>query len=163
MASELSFRPQSMPATAYLGLAFGTVLFLFALSSLIFADHGAFEIIGGIVVLLLGAIVLQSGAYALWGQLHLRIDSDDWCTVTWRLGRFNRSKRFPRTAVRSVRIITADPSDGFMPSRTGTKVEFCIDRETRPLVLGGGFDLDSDSLQAISTFFGTDVAATALD
>jgi hypothetical protein len=150
--SELSFRPHALPVDAYVGLTLGVVLFAVGLAGLVFAEHGAIEIIGAVFALVFGGFILTSGAYALWGRLLITLDDDDWCEVTWTLGRFSRRKRFPRPDVRNVEVLAADSKTMF-PSSTGGQVMIEVDRERRPLRLGGGFDLDTDSLQAIATFF----------
>ena len=160
--SELSFRPHALPLDAYVGLSFGVILFAVGLAGLVFAEHGAVEIIGAVFALLFGGWILASGAYALWGRLVIKLDDDDWCEVTWSLGRFSRRKRFPRPDVRNVELLSSDPKTMF-PSSTGARVMIEIDRERRPLRLGGGFDLDGDSLQAIASLFRADLAATAAD
>jgi hypothetical protein len=157
--SELSFRPHALPLDAYVGLTFGVVLFALGVAGLVFAEHGIVEILAAAFALLFGGYVLASGAYALWGRLRIAVDDEDWCEITWRLGRFSRSKRFPRPDVRNVHILPADPKTMF-PSSTGRKVMVEVERERRPLHLGGGFDLDEDDLQAIVKLLAVPPSAT---
>jgi len=149
--TELGFYPQGHHPYVYFGAALGLILFGITLIGFVVSKHGPFEIVGTLLGMSAAGPMLLSTAYAFWGRLIIVVDEDDWCTVTWRVGSLSRTKRFPRPDVRNVQVVSPAPS--VLPSQIGKQVRLDVEHIKRPIVMGGGFDLDKEALQAIAKVF----------
>lgn len=155
--SEMGFRPHGLHLKAYAALAVCIFLVVALVVGFVVDGFGAFELVAGCLVIVGAGLFMLSAAYGIWGRLHILVDEDDWCVITWRLGRFVRTKRFPRPDVRRVRVRVVDAGDGAFGGSADKVLEVDIQREVRPLRLGRGFYLEEEEMQAIANAFGCEL------
>jgi hypothetical protein len=146
---ELEFRARQRHPYFYIGTTFGLILVATGVAALAAGATSMTNDIVGLFALGFGGAILISAAYVVRGRLRISAGDDGWLTVTWTLGRWSRSKRFPRADVRSARRYTPSAFAIMWPSIAGIQLRIDIQRERRPLDVGGGMELDELSLRAI--------------
>lgn len=109
--------------------------------------------IGMAMAVILGGLFVADSAFILFGYTEIQRTDNEWL-VAHVLGRFRRTRRFPRSAVRVARktsgVLNTTPTD------VGPHIELEIDR-ARPVRLGGGFYLEKEQLDALARVFGVDL------
>jgi hypothetical protein len=149
--TDLEFRARERHPYFYVGAVFGVVFVATGIAAVV-ANVASF---GNDIVALFafgfGAAILVSAAFAVCGRLRVQTHDDGWCTVTWTLGSWARSKRFPLADVRSVQRYSPPPFAVMWPSIAGTQLRVDVKHESRPIDIGGGFMLDDASLAAIES------------
>lgn len=132
----LRFRPRDRHPFVYLGAAFGAILIASGVAALVVSTGSPTDIIVGLSAIGFGGAVITSTAYALWGQLHVAVGDDGWCTITWGLRPWSRTKRFPRADVRSVKRYVSPSFAIIWPSIAGRQLRLDVVREGRvPIVV----------------------------
>jgi hypothetical protein len=154
MNKSLQFRARDRHPFVYLGAAFGAILIASGVSALAMSACSPANFVVGVFAIGFGGAIVASTAYAAWGQLCVAVGDDDWCTISWVLGPWSRTKRFPRADVRSVKRCGSSSFAIVWPSMAGRQLRLDVLRETRPVDLGGGFAMDDLSLQAIEDLIG---------
>jgi hypothetical protein len=144
--TDLEFRPLERHPYAYVATGFGLVLLAAAVAA--FAASSTIAIVVGLFAVGFGGAILLSAAYAAWGRLHVLAGDDGWCTITWKLGPWSRTKRFPRADVRNVAHASSPAFTIMWPSSAGRYLRVEL-RRGAPIDVGGGFNLDDASLASI--------------
>jgi hypothetical protein len=145
----LEFRARERHPFVYLGTAFGVIFTASGIVVIIGGASSLLNLVVGLFALGFGGAILVSAAYAIWGRLRLGLGDDGWCTITWILGPWRRTKRFPRADLRSVRRYTSPPSAMMWPSIVGRQLRLDVHHVRRPIDIGGGFELDDAALRSI--------------
>lgn len=149
--SELEFRARERHPYVYIGTTFGLIFVATGVVAIVGHATAVINELVGLFALAFGAAILVSAAYAARGRLRVAATDDGWCTVTWMLGPWSRSKRFPRADVRSVKRYTPPAFAVMWPSIAGPQLRLDVHRERRPIDRGGGFVLDSAALSSWRT------------
>lgn len=149
MNKQLEFRAREHHPFVYITCAFGLILLATGVLGVCSDAAWVLKVVACSYCFVFGATILASAGYVFWGRLRIEVE-DGWCVVTWMLGPWRRTKRFPRADVRSVRRYKPPPNHGIIqPSSAGRQLRIDIRRERRPLDVGGGFHLDDAALQSI--------------
>jgi hypothetical protein len=151
---ELEFRARQRHPYFYIGTTFGLIFVATGVAAFATGATSITNDIVGLFALGFGGAILVSAAYVVRGRLRIRASDDGWLTVTWTLGRWSRSKRFPKADVRSVRRYTPPAFAIMWPSIAGVQLRIDIQRERRPIDVAGGMELDDASLRAIEQLLG---------
>lgn len=149
MKEPLEFHARERHPFVYVGTAFGVIFTVTGVGVLVGSATSLSSTVAGLFALGFGGAILVSAAYAIWGRLQLGVSADGWCTITWILGPWRRTKRFPRADLRSVRRYTSPPSAMMWPSIVGRQLRLDIHHVRRPVDVGGGFELDDAALRSI--------------